>query len=36
MMAEAKRVATPIEAGELDIRIDVSGVYELGAETAKR
>lgn len=31
MMAESKRVATPIEAGELDIRIDITGVYELGA-----
>jgi uncharacterized protein YggE len=36
MMADAKRVSTPVEAGELGVRIEVSGVYELGAEAAKR
>ncbi len=29
MMAMAKVASTPVEAGELEIRIEVSGVYEM-------
>jgi uncharacterized protein YggE len=29
MMVEGKRIGTPVEAGELDVRIEVNGVYEL-------
>jgi uncharacterized protein YggE len=29
LMAEKSRVATPIAPGEMDVRIDISGVYEL-------